>query len=290
MSIKIAEIFGGNKKGGTIQGEGLFSGVPSVFVRVFGCNKTCKNFGRDRNDNSPEERFSIDPAKYAKYEELPLVKTSCDSYASWDPRFKHLSPEQTIPQIVDRIQGLLKDGKFNQDCHLILTGGEPLLGYQSQYPKLLDEIYNRNMDLTDLTFETNGTKKISDHLAQELHRFYDHHRLRTTFSVSAKLPCSGETWVSSILPDVIQNYGKVSNSQVYLKFVVATDEDLLDVHKAVSEYRDCGFDGSVYLMPVGGTEESYFLNNKKVSELAIEHGYRYSPRLQVDLFGNKWGT
>ena len=79
-------------------------------------------------------------------------------------------------------------------------------------------------------------------------------------------------------------------SQIYLKFVVATDEDLQDVHNAVAEYRNAGFKGSVYLMPVGGTEESYYLNNKTVAELALKHGYRYSPRLQVDIWKNSWAS
>ena len=179
MAIKIAEIFGGNKKGGTIQGEG-YSGTPSVFVRVFGCNKTCAGFNMPLGEKSTE-RFQVDPTKYTDFKQLPILNFGCDSYSSWDPRFKDLSPEQTIEQIVDRIQNLLRDGKFNQDCHLILTGGEPLLGWQKQYPELLKEIYNRNMNLTDLTFETNGTKKISSELRRGLCDCYNFHHLNTLF-------------------------------------------------------------------------------------------------------------
>jgi len=46
----------------------------------------------------------------------------------------------------------------------------------------------------------------------------------------------------------------------------------------------------VYLMPVGGVESVYHLNNRTVAELAMKMGYRYSDRLQVPLFKNAWGT
>jgi hypothetical protein len=43
-------------------------------------------------------------------------------------------------------------------------------------------------------------------------------------------------------------------------------------------------------MPVGGVESVYALNNRRVAELAMKHGLRYSDRLQVPLFKNEWGT
>jgi len=83
--IKIAEMFY------SLQGEGMFAGIPSVFLRTFGCNFTCGGFGLPHGQKSNEHTL-VDPTKYSKYDELPLVHTGCDSYASWDVRFKHLSP------------------------------------------------------------------------------------------------------------------------------------------------------------------------------------------------------
>ena len=76
----------------------------------------------------------------------------------------------------------------------------------------------------------------------------------------------------------------------YLKFVVATRQDVEDAERAVEEYRHAGFGGPVYLMPVGGVPQVYNLNTQEVARLALERGWRYSPRLQVDLFKNAWGT
>ena len=85
--IKVAELFY------SIQGEGRYMGVPSVFLRTFGCNFKCAGFGMPRGELSNEvEDIAQVVHMYNDYKQLPLVTTGCDSYASWDPRFKHLSP------------------------------------------------------------------------------------------------------------------------------------------------------------------------------------------------------
>lgn len=265
----------------------MYVGVPSIFLRVFGCNFTCSGFGMPRGKLS-EERFNIDSNKYSDYKSLPLVNTGCDSYASWDPRFKHLSPFMDVNAIVDEMQKLLPEGKFGRDKHLIITGGEPLLGWQKTYPDLLDEIINRKMDLTDITFETNGTQFLSNHLYDWL---YDNAKyIRTTFSVSAKLPVSGEKWEEAIRPDVVRQYTLIPYNNTYLKFVVATKQDLDDAIVAMHEYRDYGVHVPVYLMPVGGTNEVYELNERNVADFCRDNGLRFSPRIQVPLYKNAWGT
>lgn len=278
--IKISELFY------SLQGEGLYVGTPSIFLRAFGCNFTCSGFGMKKGELS-QERFKIDPKQYTEYKALPLVHTGCDSYASWDVRFKHLSPLLTIPAIVDRIQELLPDRTFGINKHLILTGGEPLLrGWQLQYPELLAEIYKRDMDLGSITFETNGTQPLTDDLRLSLNDRSDY--LEVIFSVSSKLTVSGEKWEDAIKPDVIQTYRKIENSKLYFKWVVGSEDDLYDIERAIKEYdmRDV----PVYLMPIGGTNMLYDKNAKKIAELAMKNGWRYSPRLQVDLWKNSWGT
>lgn len=278
--IKVAELFY------SIQGEGRYMGVPSVFLRTFGCNFKCTGFGMPRGQLS-EEANNVDPAQYTKYEELPLVSTGCDSYASWDPRFKDLSPMLTSDAIADRIMEILPHGKW-QDEHLVITGGEPLLGWQRAYIDLLEHPSMRK--LKEITFETNGTQKLTDEFKTWIHRNWHHYKgfNTVTFSVSAKLPCSGEAWEDAIRPEIVKEYDEYG--YVYLKFVVATNEDVDDALKAVKEYRDAGFEGPVYLMPVGGVENVYTLNNRRVAELAMRNGLRYSDRLQVPLFKNEWGT
>ena len=281
--IKLAELFY------SIQGEGRYMGVPSVFLRTFGCNFTCQGFGMPRGELSDErEAIAERILEFKDYNELPLVSTGCDSYASWDVRFKDLSPLVETDGIVERIMEMLPNGEW-QDEHLVITGGEPLLGWQRAYPDLLS--HPRMQSLKEITFETNGTMRLTkgfkDYLIQWQMPNLDFQR-EITFSVSAKLPCSGEPWDDAIKPEVVcdyENYG-----YVYLKFVVATEEDLKDAERAVEEYRDHGFKGHVYIMPVGGVERVYHLNNRAVAEMAMRKGWRYSDRLQVPLFKNEWGT
>jgi 7-carboxy-7-deazaguanine synthase len=280
--IKIAELFY------SIQGEGRFMGVPSVFLRTFGCNFKCQGFGMPRGELSNEAE-NIDPTLYKEYKSLPLVSTGCDSYASWDPRFKHLSPLLDTGAIADAIVDTLPYKEW-RDEHLVITGGEPLLGWQKQYPDLLE--HPKMNSLKEITFETNGTMRLTKDFKEYLTQWKWKHEgfidREITFSVSAKLPASGEPWKDAIKPSVVvdyQNYG-----YVYLKFVVATEQDVEDALKATKEYRDAGFEGPVYLMPVGGVESVYSLNNKAVALAAMKHGLRYSDRLQVPLFKNEWGT
>ena len=46
----------------------------------------------------------------------------------------------------------------------------------------------------------------------------------------------------------------------------------------------------IYLMPAGGTTMHYDNNERWVADLAMKHGWRYTPRLQVQLWKNAWGT
>jgi 7-carboxy-7-deazaguanine synthase len=279
--IKIAELFY------SIQGEGRYMGVPSVFLRTFGCNFKCAGFGMPRGELSTEaEDISEVVHLYNKYEELPLVSTGCDSYASWHPSFKDLSPMLTSDAIVDRIMEILPSNSW-KDEHLVITGGEPLLGWQRAYPDLLDNL--KMQHLKELTFETNGTQKLTAEFKNYLDHYIDESYGReVTFSVSAKLPASGEKWEEAILPDIVCEYEEVGTT--YLKFVVATEEDVKDAERAVEQYRAAGFTGHVYLMPVGGVESVYNLNAKAVALAAMKRGWRYSDRLQVPLFKNEWGT
>ena len=283
--IKIAELFY------SIQGEGRYMGVPSVFLRTFGCNFRCSGFGMPRGELSTEvEDIAQVVHLYNDYKQLPLVSTGCDSYASWDPRFKDLSPLLTTDAIVERIMEILPYGEW-RDEHLVITGGEPLLGWQKQYPDLLK--HPKMKGLKEITFETNGTMKLTTEFKQYLHTWKCHSDdidfwRDVTFSVSAKLPCSGEPWEDAIKPERVCEYEEYGTA--YLKFVIATEEDFKDAERAIVEYRNAGFMGGVYLMPVGGVESVYAMNNRNVALLAMKHGLRYSDRLQVPLFKNEWGT
>ena len=283
MKIKVSELFY------SLQGEGRFVGVPSVFLRTFGCNFTCSGFGcaPGKKSTGADEIAEV-VHLYNRFEDLPLVETGCDSYASWHPDFKHLSPSYTTNQIVDRMTALTPNKQWTQkngnDVHLVITGGEPLLGWQRAYGELLD--HPKMADLRNITFETNGTQP----LQKEFKDYLGHWRTgnnEITFSVSAKLSASGESWEDAIKPDVVASYQEVGT--VYLKFVVETDAHIEEAVNATQAFRAGGFDGVVYLMPQGGVVEPYNKNRQRIADICCEQGWNYSPRLHVDLWGNGWG-
>ena len=288
----------------SVQGEGKFVGVPSVFLRTFGCNFRCMNFGLGRDEPSRAEKLAdgqryneevkalIDSGVHKtteKFNDLPIIHTGCDTYASIYPEFKHLVHDATIDEVVEHILSLTPEGKWTmdngQDVHLILTGGEPLLAWQRMYVELFK--HPRMKDLKNVTFETNTTQ----HLHQDLFNYLtDNDRITVTWSCSPKLSVSGEPWDTAIKPDVAREYQLVNGSDIYLKFVVATQDDFDEVTRAVQEYRSAGIECPVYLMPLGGRSEEYVLNVKEVAEACMERGWRFTPRLHISLFGNAWGT
>lgn len=263
-------------------------GVPSVFLRVFGCNFKCAGFGMPKGElSAAADEIAKEVEKYKTYEELPLVATGCDSYASWHPKFKHLSPNRDSDELANTMVDMLPEKKW-RDEHLVITGGEPLLGWQRAYPDLLE--HERMKDLKEITFETNGTQALTTDFKDYLVGWLNvGHPLREiTFSVSAKLSCSGEHPDEAIRPEIVCEYE--SYGFTYLKFVVATQEDAEEALEAADIYRAAGFKGPIYLMPVGGTESVYNMNARSVADFAMKNGLRYSDRLQVPLFKNEWGT
>jgi organic radical activating enzyme len=294
MKIKVSEVFY------SLQGEGRFVGVPSVFLRTYGCNFTCAGFGCKPGEKSTgADEVAEMVHMYPTFNDLPLVETGCDSYASWHPAYKHLSPTMATEDLVANMLLLTPNNQWAQnngnDVHLVITGGEPLLGWQRAYAELLS--HPDMTDLKNITFETNGT--------QPLHKDFRHYLLNwtlnsktysgniargrdaLTFSVSAKLSASGESWKEAIRPDIVMSYANIGHT--YLKFVVETDEHIRDAIRATDEYRRAGFKGVIYLMPQGGVVEPYDKNKLRIANICVEQGWYYSPRLHVDLWGNGWG-
>jgi len=280
MKLKVSELFY------SAQGEGRYVGVPSIFLRMFGCNFTCSGFGCKPGERSTEaDEVAKTVELYKTFEELPLVNTGCDSYASWHPDFKHLSPTYTVDELVDQMTALLPNGNWLQPngniVHLVITGGEPLLGWQRAYPELLDKLAERG--LRHITFETNGTQELNNEFKQYLNNWFG----EVTFSVSPKLSVSGESWADAIKPNIVWDYE--TYGVTYLKFVVEKESDFDELDRAVTAYREQEFSGPVFVMPVGGVVSVYDGNRINVADEALKRGYWYSPRLHVDLWGNGWG-
>ncbi|WP_226481579.1 7-carboxy-7-deazaguanine synthase QueE [Natrinema amylolyticum] len=198
----------------------------------------------------------------------------CDSYhTSWEPTHAQMHLDEILGEI-----------ESHDADHVVLTGGEPLLHEEST--ALLEALDERGYHTT---VETNGTiyRDAPIDLA----------------SVSPKLESSTPTperdpkgegeWEARHERDRIDMDSLarlVESYDVQLKFVVTDAEDMPEILDLLADLRDAADvpvgDDDVLLMPEGATRERLAETRTRVADLAMEYGFRYTPRLHVDLWND----
>jgi 7-carboxy-7-deazaguanine synthase len=188
----------------------------------------------------------------------------CDTpYTSWHPEGEEM--------LLDRI---VAEASAFPSRHVVVTGGEPMIA-----PGIV-ELTNRLHDLgRHITIETAGT--VYAPVACDL------------MSISPKLanstpegPFRTQHERLRIQPDVLRRLMATYEHQ--LKFVIAQPEDAAEVAALI---RELGADpAKVILMPEG--IDATILRERAVwlADLCKEHGYRFSPRLHIDLWVSRRGV
>jgi 7-carboxy-7-deazaguanine synthase len=189
----------------------------------------------------------------------------CDTpYTSWNPEGDELS----VHAILERAQ------EYKAARHVVLTGGEPMIA--PGIVELSERLRARGMHIT---IETAGT--VFAPVACDL------------MSISPKLGNSTPAGVFStqherlrLQPGILKRL--ILDYDYQLKFVIAHEEDLIEVQSIVSAIGAPA--DKVVLMPEGISADVLNQRGAWIAELCKEHGYRFSPRLHVHLYGNKRGT
>ncbi len=249
---------------GTIQGEGKYAGEPSIFIRTQGCNLRCIWSGEDG-------RPQICDTSHTSFYAFGGIKMSVEE----------------ILAIINQNRGEIH--------HVVLTGGEPLL--QGNEAAQLLRLLRESGFVT--TLETNGTIFCREAIEQSSLVSISP-KLRSSNPTKEKLCMLGlsenemtrhhaEKALNIITLQDIIDCARENGNDVQLKFVIATMNDEEEIANIVSQLH--GISGEdVLLMPMGVTHEALQQNGLIATQIAIKNGWRFSPRLHIELFGNKEGV
>lgn len=233
--VPIVEVFR------SIQGEGKTVGVPSIFVRFWGCNLRCQFKG--------------------KHCDTPYAVIN-----SKDKAFMN-TPFQTVKQILS-IAGAV--------TNIVFTGGEPML-YQEYIKEVMYKI-NQKHAIYTCEIETNGTIETINCFSKYINQF----------NISPKLSGSNQ---ETELHNQLRINNKALKSmylphKAYFKFVVSTEHDLEEI-KVIEEMFP---KMNVYLMPEGVDRKTIIKNSKKLVNVCIKYGYKFSPREHILIWDKQRGV
>ena len=219
-----------------------------------------------------EGRFTGHPAVFLRLQGCNLDCAWCDSKYTWHPKFMDTGKKMTVKEVIDYL------GQYHHIAHVVITGGEPMLQIERLRPVIQ---WLTNMVWT-VEIETNGTVEPPDWLL-ELPRVYANISPKTTLTsgITKELKFK-EKW-----------YGWIYLERAIFKFVIENETHLAHVlHKFVYPYplADSFSRRAIWLMPQGYDPETVISNSKKVMELAKKHGFMFSPRLHILVYGNKRGV
>jgi 7-carboxy-7-deazaguanine synthase len=188
----------------------------------------------------------------------------CDTpYTSWQPEGSDL----TLDEILDEV-------KAHPARHVVVTGGEPMIA--PDIVPLTERL--RALDL-HITIETAGT--VVQPVACDL------------MSISPKLANSTPegSWMAQherlrIQPEKLREL--MDRYAYQLKFVIRDPADMNEVRALVQALRAAR--DRVILMPEGIDPERLRERGVWLAEICKTDGFRFSPRLHVDLYGNRRGV
>ena len=250
--LKLAKLHGHPEIFFSIQGEGKSIGMPSVFVRTSLCNLHCIWCDTDYTWNWVGTRF-------------PHVHDAIPGYQKFDK--KKWIAECEIGAVAEAVAVF--------PCkNVILTGGEPML-QQPALTALMSALRSRSADYR-FEVETNGT----------LVPTADFDAAIDQYNVSPKLQNSGNTRRLREKPAAYRFFAR--SKKANFKFVVAEKDDLDEVLSLLETYEIAP--EKVWLMPEGTSAKVLTRRRKWLVEICKMHGFHFSDRLHIQIWGAKKGV
>ncbi len=154
--------------------------------------------------------------------------------------------------------------------NIVLTGGEPMVQH-----KALGELM-AGLPGYHFEIETNGTIIPGEPFQEHIHQY----------NVSPKLSNSRVKYEERIKPEVLRFFA--GSGKANFKFVVANEADLEEVQTLI---EDIGINHKdIYLMPEGTSVDKLEEKQAWLTEICLQHGFNYTDRMHVRLFGSKRGV
>jgi len=194
----------------------------------------------------------------------------CDTpYASWKPE----GPEMSI-------EGILKKLTEWNCNHIVLTGGEPMI--TPDLPELATALTKQKKHITIETAGTILPKSIPCDLAS----------ISPKLSNSTPSPERDPAWAKKheairLQPEVISEW--IRKYPFQLKFVVSSENDLVEIKDLLSRLPPVPLP-QILLMPEGIDVKTLAARFPWLVDICKREGFRFCPRLQIELFGHTRGT
>ena len=208
-----------------------------------------------------------EPCVFVRLATCNLRCSWCDTRYTWD--WQNFDYEQEVS--LESAESLWSRLASARTRRLVLTGGEPLL----QQPALLG-LLSRVPATVIVEVETNGTLAPVPELVARVDQW----------NVSPKLSNGGDTERLRIKPGPLRLLR--DTGVAWLKLVVRGDADLAEAEALVglTEWpRE-----RVMLMPEARTPRELKERAPAVVAACVTAGYRFSPRLHLELFDGRRGT
>lgn len=223
-----------------------------------------------------EGKLSGVPSVFIRTSGCNLRCWFCDSYhTSWEPAGNWLS----IPDIISKVES------YDDTNHVVITGGEPLIHEQTE--TLLKELDKRGYHTT---IETNGTIQTDS----PIDLLSVSPKLQTSTPTPEKDPKGDGEWEEKHEQNRINIQTLATLYDRYntqLKFVITNKTDIAEINSLIGSLRTTTTqtipNTNILLMPEGTTTEEISQTQTLTAELALKNGYRYTPRIHVDLWNDE---
>ena len=207
------------------------------------------------------------PSVFLRLATCNLTCHWCDTKYTWD--WRNFDYQTEVMELdLDAVKGRIQ--AFNCS-HVVITGGEPLL-QQAELEPLVESLAD---DGHTFEVETNGTIVPTTAMVRHIGQW----------NVSPKLRTSGNTSEERQIPQALETFAQLP--EAYFKFVMTGESDVDEVCALRDQYKLSP--DRVLLMPEGRTRDALEKKSPWLSEACVKHGFRFTTRLHILLWGDERG-